>query len=106
MIAVIIARIPTNIVAKINTILLSFLTSSFVTCLAITFPSSSSEVFFFKSLTTAASLSPSGYLNLIFSSFSLDSSRQVFKSLYISLASAYLFLGFFAVAFKIMFSTD
>ena len=51
------------------------------------------------------SVSNSGYLYSNLSSFWRDSSKQVTKSSYISLASLYLFFGFLAAAFKIIFST-
>ena len=53
-------------------------------------------------MVSSKSFSGYSYTNL----FSLSLSKAVCKSLYISLTESYLFFGFLAVAFRIIFSTD
>ena len=101
---------PTKIEDKTINNLFSFLISSSFICFTETASSSSSLFSTLIAFSTCfvnflLSLSNSGYWYSNFGSFKRDSSKQVFKSSYISRASLYLFLGFLAALFKITFST-
>ena len=75
-----------------SSVFISFTIASFLLCDLV-------ELFGFLSS------SNSGYGKTILGSLARESSRQVLKSSFILLASAYLFLGFLAVALIIIFST-